>query len=235
MREQDIIQAVAPFFEEIERMGYQVEATSDFERIMHIVPQTGRKKQTPMMSIPRLDFTRSEAFWLVLLKDGVPVGAAGAKYIDLEDESFFDYLQRTSKAQYGRADNPITKIAAPLHDMFRGRIIYLGELEFLDAHRGNLRLLEAFVKVLQGLAAVKWRGFDWIYAIVPEEHLKIAYLYGFLTTIPDGITWADPVPEGRLNTHAFVATEGRHASHMFRTAKERLLRRRCRESSRKQV
>ena len=48
------------------------------------------------------------------------------------------------------------------------------------------------------------------------------------------ITWVDPAPDGRLDTHAFIATEGRHAAHMFKTAKERLLRKRSRESSRKQ-
>ncbi|MEZ5714156.1 MAG: hypothetical protein R3D85_02630 [Paracoccaceae bacterium] len=234
MREQDIIQSVAPFFEEIERMGYEVEATSDFDRIAGIVPQTGRKKQTPMMSIDRLDFARSDAFWLILYKDGVPVGAAGAKYVDLEDESFADYLQRTSRAQYSRESDPIARVSAPIRDLFRGRMIYLGELEFLREHRGNLRLLEAFVKVLQGLAAVKWRGFDWIYAIIPEEHLKFAYLYGFLITVPDGISWAEPVPDGRLDSHAFLATEGRHIGHMFKTAKERLLRKRFRESLRRQ-
>ncbi len=233
MREQDIIQSVAPFFEEIERMGYEVEATSDFERVAKIVPETGRLRQTPMMSVSRLDFTRHDAFWLILFKDGTPVGAAGAKYVDLEDESFADYLQRTSRAQYEREDDPIAAIAAPIRDNFRGRLIYLGELEFIREHRGNLRMLEAFVKVLQGLAAVKWRGFDWMYAIIPEEHLKFAYLYGFVLTIPDGITWAAPAPAGRLDSHAFIATEGRHMPHMFRSARDRLKRKRAREPSQK--
>lgn len=233
MREQVILQSVAPFFEEVEKLGYDVLATSDFEEVGRLVAQTGRQKQTPMMSLERLDFTRKDAFWAFLMKDGEAVGGAGVKYIDLEGEAFTSYLQRTSKAQYGCDSDPIKSFAPPLLDMLSGRLIYIGELEFSSGMRGNLKLLEAFVKVLQGLAALKWQGFDWMYAIIPEEHLKFAHLYSFPTTIPDALTWADPAPLGRLDTHAFLAMEGRHIEHVLKSANGRLRRKRLKALSQK--
>ena len=233
MREQDIIQSVAPFFEEIEKFGYEVLATSDFDRILHYIPETGRKTQTPMMAIDRQDFARSESFWLLLLKDGKAVAGAGAKYVDLEDEPIETYLQRTSRGQYGRDSDPLLSVSRPVRDYVRGRLIYLGELEFHPDHRGNKDLLEAFVKVLQGLAAVKWRNFDWMYVFIDEDHLRFAHIYDFQITVRDAITWAEPVPAGRLNTHCLMATEGRHIGHVLRSAKARLMRRRFSESSQK--
>ena len=233
MREQVILQSVAPFFEEIEKLGYDVHATSDFDEIERLVAQTGRAAQTPMMSVARLDFTRREAFWTFLMKDGEAIGGAGVKYIDLEGEEFTAYLQRTSRAQYGRETDPIAAFAPPLVDTLKGRLAYIGELEFRRELRGNLRLLEAFVKVLQGLSSLKWPKLDWIYAIIPEEHLKFAHLYSFTTTIPDALTWAAPVPAGRLDTHAFLALEGRHMPHILRSACARLKRKRSKELSRK--
>ncbi|UYV38159.1 hypothetical protein N4R57_03455 [Rhodobacteraceae bacterium D3-12] len=221
MREQVILQSVAPFFEEIEKLGYDVHATSDFEEIQRLVAQTGRAQQTPMMSIERLDFTRKDAFWAFLMKDGEAIGGAGVKYTDLESEPFTEYLQRTSRAQYGRESDPIASFAPPLSDMLKGKLVYIGELEFRTGTRGNLKLLAAFGKVLQGLATLKWPQFDWMYAIIPEEHLKFDHLYGFFVTVPDALTWAEPVPAGRLNSHAFLAIEGRHIEHLFKVAGRR--------------
>jgi len=231
MREQVILQSVAPFFEEIEKLGYDVHATSDFDEIERLVQQTGRAGQTPMMSVERLDFTRRDAFWTFLMKDGEAIGGAGVKFVDLGDETFPTYLQRTSRAQYGREDDAIAKFAQPLVDTLAGKLIYIGELEFRRELRGNLRLVMAFGKVLQGLSALKWANFDWMYAIVPEAHLKFDHLYGFFTTIPDALTWVEPVPEGRLNSHAFLAVEGRHIEHLFKVAARRLKDRNSQASS----
>ncbi|MDU8928461.1 hypothetical protein RXV86_13810 [Alisedimentitalea sp. MJ-SS2] len=234
MREQDIIQSVAPFFEEIERLGYEVEATSDFEKIMRLVPQTGRKKATPMMSIQRNDFTEETAFWLFLFKDGQVVGGIGAKYEPLGRESFASYLCRTSRTQYDRDDNPIAEVAEPATEMIGGNIVYIGELEFAREHRGNLKLLEAFMRVHQGLCAVKWRNLDWIYAIVPEEHQRFSWLYGFMVSIPGVLRWREPVPDGRLNSHVLLATDGRYLRYVLVNACRRLKEKRLKAAARKQ-
>lgn len=228
MREQDIIQAVAPFFEEIERLGYEVNATSDFETIMRLVPETGREAQTPMMSLLRNDFTEETAFWLFLYKEGEVVGGIGAKYEQLGRESFGAYLRRTSRAQYGRDSDPIAEIAEPAEALIGGNIVYIGELEFRREHRGNLKLLEAFMRVHQGLCALKWNRIDWIYAIVPEEHQRFSWLYGFMVNVPGVISWHDPAPKGRLDSHVLLATEGRFLPYVLVSARARLARRRPR-------
>ena len=234
MREQDIIQSVAPFFEEIERLGYEVEATSDFERIMQQVPETGRRVQTPMMSLHRNDFTQETAFWLFLFKDGKVVASMGAKFEPLGRESFASYLCRTSRTQYDRDENPIAEVAEPAAEMIGGNIVYIGELEILREHRGNLRLLEAYMRVHQGLCAVKWQNLDWIYAIVPEEHQRFSWLYGFMVSVPGVLKWGDPIPDGRLNSHVLLATEGRFLPYVLVNASKRLKAKRLKAAAQKQ-
>lgn len=233
MREQDIIQSVAPFFEEIERMGYEVQATSDFDKIQRLVAETGRQAQTPMMSLLRNDFTEETAFWLFLYKEGEVVAGIGAKYERLGRERFGAYLRRTSRMQYGCDSDPIDEIAEPVDELIGGDIVYIGELEFRRAHRGNLNLLEAFMRVHQGLCALKWQRIDWIYAFVPEEHQKFSWLYGFMLAIPGAITWHQPAPKGRLDSHVLLATEGRFLRHVLIKARARLTQRRIKEAARK--
>ncbi|KAA0912239.1 hypothetical protein FLO80_16640 [Aquicoccus porphyridii] len=221
MREDEILQAVVPFYAEIERLGYSVRASTDFDEIQRLVPQTGREKQTPMMSISRNDFTADRAFWLFLFKGDEVVGGVAAKHDRLGDEGFGSYLRRTSREQYGRDRDPIAQIARPVEDLLQGNIVYIGELEFRNDHRGKLALLEALIKILQVICVMKWPGFDWMYAIIPENHLRIAYLYGFILTIPEAIQWVDPEPDGRLNSHVVLAVEGRHLNHVLKAAKSR--------------
>ncbi|WP_137701661.1 hypothetical protein [Marimonas lutisalis] len=235
MREEQILRSVAPFYEEIERLGYDVRASTDFDEIQRLVAKTGRAKQTPMMSIPRNDFTSQRAFWLFLYKDGEVVGGIAAKYDQLGEESFSSYMRRTSREQYGRDTDPIERIAKPVEDLIGGNVVYIGELEFHPDHRGRLILLEAVGKVMQGLAAVKWSDFDWMYAIIPEEHLKFDHIYGFTLTVPDAFTWTAPEPPGRLNTHALLAVEGRHLEHLMVSAAARLRRNRSRADARKRA
>lgn len=235
MREQDIIQSVAPFFEEIERLGYEVEATSDFEKIIDLVAATGRRAQTPMMSVLRNDFTEETAFWSFLFREGKVVGGIGAKFEPLGREPFASYIGRTARTQYGRESNPISEVAEPANALISGNIVYIGELEFAREHRGNLRLLEAFMRVHQGLCAVKWRNLDWIYAIVPEEHQRFSWLYGFMVSVPGVLKWHDPLPEGRLNSHVLLATEGRFIPYVLRNAKQRLREKRLKEPVQKRA
>lgn len=227
MREDAILRAVGPFYSEIERLGYTVQATTDFEEIKRLVPLTGRERQTPMMAVTRNDFTAKRAFWLFLYKDGEVIGGVAAKYDCLGDESFTSFMRRTSREQYGTEGEAIIEIARPAEDLIRGNLIYIGELELHPEHRGKLALLEAVIKVLQALCAVKWPGFDWMYAFIPEEHLRIAYLYGFYVTIPEAIIWTPPSPPGRLDSHAMVTVEGRHIEHLMKTAQQRFLRKRA--------
>ena len=156
-----------------------------------------------------------------------------AKYDRLGDEGFGSYLRRTSREQYGRDSDPIAQIARPVEDLLQGNIVYIGELEFRNDHRGKLALLEAFMRVHQALCAIKWNQTDWLYAFVPETHQRFSWIYGFMLAVPDGILWNEPEPEGRLNSHVLLATEGRFFKHVMLSARRRLERRVVKERGQK--
>ncbi len=213
--ELNIIRHCGTHVAELKGAGYDVVAPSDYAQIAEMVDITGRRKQTPMMSLNRNDFTRKDAFWLFLVKDGKPVAGTAARYTDLGGESFESYLRRTSREQYRRDTDPIAAIAPPVTDELNGRLIYFGELELHPEHRGKVKLLYRFSRVMMGMAALKWPDFDAMYAFVPKEHVKLADGYGFTWKVPRAITWADPVPKGRLNDHWLVAARRREFEHAW--------------------
>jgi len=204
--ELDIIRHCGTHHAELNAAGYDIVAPSDFADIGRMVDETGRRKQTPMMALNRNDFTRRDAFWLFLLHNGKPVAGTAARYTDLSGEPFQAYMRRTSREQYRRDKDPIVSIAEPVLQNVSGRLIYLGELELHPQHRGKVKLLYRFVRVLMGMAALKWPDFNMIYAFVPKEHVKLTDGYGFTWKVPRAITWTDPVPKGRLNDHWLVGT-----------------------------
>lgn len=213
--ELNIIRHSGQHVADLKAAGYEVVSPADFSEIKAMVEATGRGGQTPMLSLNRNDFTRKDAFWLFLTKDGQPVAGTAARYADLGGERFDSYLRRTSREQYGRDSDPIASIAPPVLDRISGRLIYLGELEVHPSRRGRVKLLYRLTRVLMGMAALKWPDFDVIYAFVPREHVKLADGYGFNWKIPRAITWADPVPKGRLNDHWLVAISRDDFAHFW--------------------
>lgn len=208
--ELEIVRRAAPHLAVLESEGFQVYAPTDFTEIAGLVEQTGRVQQTPMMSISRNDFTLGTAFWLFLMVDGKCVGGCAAHFIDLRDEPFEQYLRRTSKEQYGRKEDPIDTIARPVSQEIGGRLIYLGELEIHPKYRGKLKTLSAFMRLLQSISVMKWPEFDWMYAFIPFDHVKLTGRYGFTWQMPYAIRWHHPEPPGRLNSHWLVALPKSH-------------------------
>lgn len=213
--ELEIMRRAAPHLSTLEADGFQIFAPKDFTQIQDLVRQTGRGQQTPMMSIARNDFTLGNAFWLFLMVDGKCVGGCAAHMIDLREESFDNYLRRTSKEQYQRDEDPIDTIAEPVGQEIRGRVVYIGELELHPEFRGRLRALTAYTKVMQALIAVKWPDFDWMMAFVPLDHSKLTGLYGFTWQMPYAIHWKKPAPEGRLDSHWLIGLPKSHFNHVW--------------------
>lgn len=213
--ELEIVRRAAPHLSSLQADGFEIYAPRDFTEIQELVRQTGREKQTPMMSIARNDFTLGSAFWLFLMVDGKCVGGCAAHMIDLRDESFEHYLRRTSKEQYQCEEDPIESVAAPVAKEIKGRVVYIGELELKSEYRGRLRSLTAFTRVMQALIAVKWPDFDWMYAFVPLDHSKLTGLYGFTWQMPYAIRWKKPAPEGRLDSHWLIGLPKSHFDHVW--------------------
>ncbi|MEX0285128.1 MAG: hypothetical protein AB3N23_11005 [Paracoccaceae bacterium] len=213
--ELNIIRHSGKHLAELTAAGLEVVAPTDFAQIADMVEATGRNRQTPMLSLNRNDFTNRDAFWLFLMKDGQPIAGTAARYTDLGGESFDSYLRRTSKEQYGRQSDPILSVAPPVVSALQGRLIYLGELELHPDHRGRPWQLYRYARIMMGMAVLRWPNFNALYAFVPKQHLKLADGYGFSWKVPRAITWADPVPEGRLNDHWLVATFREDFAHAW--------------------
>lgn len=214
MREFYQLEKAATHYQSLTAAGYSVDPVNRFEDVEELCAKIGKTSQTPMFSISRLDFTREEAFWLYLHKDGEPIGCAAAKVIRLQDEAFESYLRRTSRKQYERDDDPIKSVAQPVVERIGGTLIYLGELHIKENNRGDMRALKDFVWILKFLAADKWREFDWMYAFIADEHRKISKLYNFNYEVESAIHWSDPEPPGRLSTHWFMANSRIDWEHM---------------------
>lgn len=214
--ELNVLQKSAPILTSIEKRGYRIIAPEDFSQVPGLVSQTGRIQQTPMLSVTENDFTLGNAFYLFLQHEGRAIGGAASRLIDLHGESFETYIRRSSQYQYHRDADPIATVARPVAQEIGGQIIYLGELQFSEEHRGNPLVLGNFVRLLQALSALKWPNFDWMYAFVPRSHAKLASLYGFTWQIPNAITWKDPAPRGRKDDHCMLAISKPHFDHVWR-------------------
>jgi hypothetical protein len=211
MNELELTRAMAPSLDALLRRGYDVEAVEDFERVEQLSPASGRARQSPMLGVSRNDFTQTAAFWVFLMREGRVSGGVGLKVIDLGDETFESYLRRTSRNQYGTGHDPIDRLAPPVRDEFRGRLIYIGELHRPDSERGDAFAVKHFIRIAQALAVMRWSSFDWMYAFVPQEHRKMAMeCYQFTWQCPNAITWRDPAPWGRDNTHWIMAFPRAH-------------------------
>jgi hypothetical protein len=209
----NIALSIAPYMDELKKAGLGVFATQDFSEVEHHWPKTGRTAQTPMMDVTRQEFTQSSAFWLFLTENGETIGGLGAKFVDLGDETFDSYLRRTSIHQYSRNADPIEAIARPIRDQISGKLVYIGELEFREGKRGRISVLTAFVGLAKALAAQKWTDFHWMYAFIPEEHIRLARAYEFSYQLPNAIRWKDPAPPGRLNSHWIIAMDRHSFAH----------------------
>ncbi len=202
VQELDIALSLERSVRVLEAAGYRVYPTEDFEEVLNLFHDSGRLNQSPMLSVARLDLTGPQAFWIFIMKGSTAVAGLGAKYIDLGvSECFEGYLRRTSRLQYNRSTDPILSVAEPLRRVIERRLIYLGELEMHPSHRGKRSVLVALAKLVKGMAVLKWPDFDQMYAFIPDHHFQLARLYGFDWQYPNAITWRDPVPDGRLNSH----------------------------------
>lgn len=211
----ELISFGAPIIDALKAAGYEPLVVNDFDQVSELAHETGKTGSTPMMQIDRNDFVKGEAFWLFLRKDGRCVAGLAAKFFDLSNESLESYWRRTSKGQYQRAFDPITTVD-PMVGLLRGRMVYVGELIVDEDYRGKTAVLTRFARLMQLLASNEWR-FDWMFGFISEEHTVLNRLYGFSMLVRHAITWADPEPIGRLNTHSLVASSERQIRLLFTT------------------
>jgi hypothetical protein len=188
----------------VRNAGYDVYQPHCAEDVLDLVRRTGRKYQTPMLSVARNDFTDAEAIWLFLMHGDKVIGGFASKTVDLRNESFEDYMRRTSKHQYNRNEDPIERVSPVMNKMIYGRHAYLGELELHESYRGKRSVVSAFAKIVMGITFLRWPEINCAYAFIAEHHRRLTYDYGFCCSMLNPITWKDPVPDGRRSDHTLA-------------------------------
>lgn len=198
--------------------GLIVHVEQDFDKVPQIIETIGKPYLTPKMSPFFNDFTGENCFWLLLKKEGQVVAAAGARLDDLGDGSITEYWRRTMRRHYGNGEvEMVTRIASPLEQDLKGRLVYFGDLYFSRAAGRSLKTVRRFVLIGHMISALKWNP-DWTYAFLREEDIRrgASYHYGFNRYVPDAQFWVDP-PAPRQNTEYCVMTSRRDMAYMAET------------------
>ncbi|WP_137702608.1 hypothetical protein [Marimonas lutisalis] len=218
MIQKDLIVQSSAILKRLSEAGYDFEVEDDFDAVIEWNRKSNRvRPQHPMISPMRNDYTRGTAFWTFLLKDGERLGALGARFIDLRGEPLDRYIRRTAKAQFGNGEDVIESIAPVMSELIGGRIVVFGDLFIRENARGNARVLAAYSRLSMILAGMEWPDFDWMFAYIAREHLRLSDLYGFTYRLPRVIIWRKPYPEGRDDSHMLVAIPACDFRHLLAT------------------
>lgn len=208
----------------LEERGFLLEVVDDYDRVPGLVEQVGRLKTLPMMDPGRLDFEVGEAVWLFLKREGRCVASVSAKIVNLHSETLGGYTRRTSRGQYGRSSDPISNLD-PMFDLIRGRVVYTGQVqtELKENGKKNICIKELieFIRFMQLVILSRWQ-FDWMFGFISEADLPLNRHYGFSTAIRHAITWGDPPPDGRENSHVLLASSRRQVELLFSSVTHKL-------------
>ncbi|MEM9968462.1 MAG: hypothetical protein AAF755_10205 [Pseudomonadota bacterium] len=204
----------APLVDALHNAGVGVKMVDDFDKVQSLEVKLSSKAPHPMLSLARNDFVNDQAFWLFLFREDQPIASLAAKFFDLSNETLESYLRRTSRNQYDRSTDPILEVD-PMVGLLRGRMVYVGNLNVVDTEQGNIKVLSRYARLMQLICIAKWR-FDWMYGFVSEDHVKLNRLYQFGMTVHDAISWERPSPDGRLDSHALLASSRRQLTSLFR-------------------
>jgi len=217
MLHKEIIVQSAALLKTLNDAGFDCEADDDFESINKWVVRGPKPTQHPKISLTRNDYVRGSAFWAFLMQDGVRVGRLGARYYDLKGEPLGNYLRRSSNAQFGNGGDVVDYVAPSVSQLIGGRLVFFGDLQIARDLHTSRKTLSAFARLTMVLAGMTWPDFDWMYAFVTKKHARHADLYGFTYRVPRVMTWKEPVPQGRDDTHVLVAIPAADFGHLLRT------------------
>lgn len=217
MLHKEIILQSAALLQTLNEAGFDCDAEDDFANITRQLARENKLAQNPKISLLRNDYVKGSAFWSFLLHEGERVGRLAARYYDLKGEPLGDYLVRTNNAQFGGGREVVDFVAPSVSQMIGGRLIFFGDLDISLRERTSRKTLSAFARLTMVLSGMTWPDFDWMYGFVTKQHARQAELYGFTYRVPRVLTWKEPVPKGRDNTHVLVAIPAADFWHMLRT------------------
>ena len=200
---------------QMQRRNLEVAQATDFEEAENRAKDMGKETFTPMLSSGFNDFSRDDAFWLFLRKNGEDIGCVAARRDSLYTETLSEYWTRTQRRYYGLTYREASGGHAPAAlNEIRGNVVYLGEFFISQAARGSRNQLALFTHLLHAYIYLKWKP-DWLYAFVRRNDNRRGYgvEYGFNRHIPVAQTWISP-PAGRQNGEYLTAISREEILHM---------------------
>ena len=202
----------------LKERGFVVEQTSDFDRVMSLVPTLGKPYLTRELSPAYNDFKEHDSFWLLIKRlpkaeeaeEPKVIGMIGCRCDDLKSQSVMPYMARQLKRLYGEDGNEAIDPDhyPPVLDRMQGRIVYIGDFYVKDTFRGLKYLPKrAVIFLVYAYAAMEW-DFDLAYAMIRREHADIGFITTYCDTIsyPEGRFWTK-VPPHRDDSEFFIAME----------------------------
>ncbi|WP_299146003.1 hypothetical protein [uncultured Tateyamaria sp.] len=194
--------------EALRAKGYELEQVAHGSDADVRAARVRSKDRSKPFALDKSDFSKAEAFWLFLKKDGQDVAFAAARVNEFEWGELAGYLDVSYRRLYPDCPFFIPKAPQTLLRLMHGRVVYLGELFFSPSHRGDAPNLRLFVHALFCLCVIKLRA-DWMFAFVPKKHDRFGYgrLYGFPRLDDAGFQWVK-VPPGRRQETVCAISSG---------------------------
>lgn len=146
------------------------------------------------------DLYQSTSFWLLIYHRPRPegdkrqlIGMIGARVDDLALGEFAPSLTHRMRRLYGSPSAGAfgTGLTPPVFDTMSGRVASISELFLAPEFRGTGKInLRALLLLMFAYARTEW-DFDWLYALVGEDHATQGYLasYCFANTYPAMTLW----------------------------------------------
>jgi hypothetical protein len=175
-----LAKAVTNLNEELERNGFNVEVSSDFQLFNEVKLVVRQKPLSPLFDPAINDFAEERAFWMRLTNDAGETVALQAYRNDAVATSLADwclpymiglYVRRNELLVPTQTQPPVGSIARRL----RGNLVYHGEL-WVDRQFRPRSLTDTFSKLGMLLALIKWQP-DAVWALTSHAMATHGYSY----------------------------------------------------------
>ncbi|MEO9843800.1 MAG: hypothetical protein ABJF60_09400 [Roseobacter sp.] len=176
--------------------GYSVFQPQSIGVVNSLMRETGRKRQSAMLSTSNNDFTTENSVFVFVAMGESMVGGVRSKVIDLQGETFESHQRRTIPEWYETDGDEIEGLAPALNKLITGRHAYVGDLELQGDHRGQPKVSTAMGRLAVALSLMKWPDISGVYCILPDEHRGRAIDYGFCHFTRSAYKWKNPKPPG---------------------------------------
>ena len=127
--------------EQQRRRGFTVEQTSSPALVLDVIKRVEKPYFTRILDPHHSDFTASNFFWLVVRRDGEPIGVVGSRVDVVSRSGFGDFISFQMARLYGEDGSGVLEdsVAPPPFAEMSGTLNYLGDLYIRPDFRGNTR------------------------------------------------------------------------------------------------